>query len=247
MLFKDENEFVGYLEKLLRERRELLEKIRELEEDELKRMPKALKDPSTKENIPNYPAKRIADKKNEMTEIYEHILQSVRDFLAFPPNLSEYFERLRDFYKEAGYKKSVFIMTKFPDKKSRRKRDRELKSVIDAVKEGIRRCGYTPRFAGDRREQMLWENVELHLLGCSKAIAIVEDKYKNELNPNVAMEWGWMRRAGKDVLYLMEKDFDDERADWQGLTKDQFSWDDPEEEIFGAIREWLGNDEEPMV
>ena len=51
----------------------------------------------------------------------------------------------------------------------------------------------------------VWSNVELYLLGCRYGIAIVEDRFKPELNPNVAMEWGWMRGLGKDVLFLVEK------------------------------------------
>jgi hypothetical protein len=39
------------------------------------------------------------------------------------------------------------------------------------------------------RHEQLWDNVELYLLGCRRGIAIVEDKYLPELNPNVAMDW----------------------------------------------------------
>jgi hypothetical protein len=37
------------------------------------------------------------------------------------------------------------------------------------------------------------------------------------------MEWGWMRGMGRDVLYLVEKDFKKQRADRGGLI-DQSKW-----------------------
>ena len=41
-----------------------------------------------------------------------------------------------------------------------------------------------------------------------------EDVYQPELNPNLAVEWGWMRGMGKRVLYLQEQGFQYRRADW---------------------------------
>jgi nucleoside 2-deoxyribosyltransferase len=74
----------------------------------------------------------------------------------------------------------------------------------------------------------VWSNVELYLLGCRYGVAIVEGRYKPELNPNVAMEWGWMRGLGKDVLFLVEKRAHKYvRADWSGLIRQEFSWNAP--------------------
>jgi hypothetical protein len=56
-------------------------------------------------------------------------------------------------------------------------------------------------------------------------VAIIENRYKQELNPNVALEWGWMRAMDKDVLFLLEKDFKQFRADILGFIPDTFSWD----------------------
>jgi hypothetical protein len=46
-----------------------------------------------------------------------------------------------------------------------------------------------------------------------ESIARVEDRHRNELNPNVAMEWGWMRAMGKRVCFLRESGFKNFRAD----------------------------------
>lgn len=79
--------------------------------------------------------------------------------------------------------------------------DVQLEAVIQAVRDAVEGCGYIPRIARDNQyHPILWDNVELYLLGCRRGIAIVEDKYLPELNPNVAMEWGWMR--GWDATFF---------------------------------------------
>jgi hypothetical protein len=168
------------------------------------------------------------------------ISKKLEELLRFPPQHKRHSALLPEFYKTAPYDKSVFVMTKFPATKGKSKLDTELRAVIDAVIEGVSGCGYHARIASDKGyHSALWDNVELHLLGCSRGIAIVEDRYTKELNPNVAMEWGWMRALGKDVLYLVEEKFSHERADWSGLRYDSFPWDDPSSAIDEAITKWL--------
>ena len=117
-------------------------------------------------------------------------------------------------------------MTKYPDEETEIIKNTDLKNVIQIIKDTIEECGYYPRLASDDRfHPQLWDNVELYLLGCSKGVAILEDCYNSELNPNVAMEWGWMRAMGKDVLFLIEKEFTHKRADKSGLIESSFDWD----------------------
>lgn len=158
--------------------------------------------------------------------------------LRYPPPHSKYSEKIKEFHQnDETYEKSVFIMTKFPDGET--ELDGELNHVIKTVEDAVKACGYCPRIATRRYMPALWDNVELYLLGCSRGVAIVEDVYKPELNPNVAVEWGWMRGMGKDVLYLEEQSFHHQRADWSGLIVDKFVWKEPEKKIPGAIQSWL--------
>jgi len=78
--------------------------------------------------------------------------------------------------------------------------------------------------------------MELYLLGCARGVAIVEGKYLPELNPNVALEWGWMTGMGREVLFLRESSFKHDRADWGGLLSSSFEWDNCEPAISTAIR-----------
>jgi hypothetical protein len=134
----------------------------------------------------------------------------------------------------------VFVMTKFPSKQGT-PLDVQLTRVIQAVRQAVDGCnGHRSYLASDKDWQpSLWDNVETYLMACGKAVAIVESKYSQELNPNVTMEWGWMRGTERRVLFLVEKTFDKTRADLSGLTREEFDWDNPEAEIAAAVKKFL--------
>jgi hypothetical protein len=160
------------------------------------------------------------------------ISNKLTKLVMFPPHhLGPHDAKLRGFHWQPGeydvvgsYHKSVFIMTKFPDPDLPDRLSRQLQSVIDSVATSIKKAGYCPRIARQTREAWLWGNVELYLLGCGLGVAILEDKYQKELNPNVALEWGWMKAMYKPVLFLKERGFAHQRADWMGLISQPFTW-----------------------
>ena len=159
----------------------------------------------------------------------------------FPPRHLRHFALLERFWEDGGYERSVFLMTKFPEPGEDEKAG-ELESVIDAVANAITSAGFIPRIARfpSNYHPGLWDNVELHLLGCRQGIAIVEDRYLPELNPNIAMEWGWMRGMGKPVLFLLEQEFAHFRADLGDLLNERFQWTDPGPGVNAAVSGWLG-------
>jgi len=119
-------------------------------------------------------------------------------------------------------------------------KDAELQQVIDTVADAVRASGFVPRIASARDYHgLLWDNVELYLLGCSRGVVILEDRYLPELNPNVAMEWGWMRAATKPILVLAEEKFDKNRADFTGLIQYTFDWANPKPGISDAVTKFL--------
>lgn len=164
----------------------------------------------------------------------------LRDLVRFPPHMIGHFQKVQDFHATSSYDHSVFIMTKFPSKYGT-KLDKELSRVIQAVRDAVDNCnGHRAHLASDKDwQRMLWHNVETYLMACGKAIAIVESKHTQELNPNVMMEWGWMRGTERSVLFLVEKTFDKGRADLSGLSNDEFDWDNPEPEIQAAVKKFL--------
>jgi hypothetical protein len=169
----------------------------------------------------------------------DDLLRVLRETVTFPPHHIRHFALLDKFWARGTYDQSVFLMTKFPDAENGAAKDAALDRVLKAVERAVRKNGYIPRIASDGDyHAMLWDNVELHLIGCRQGIAIVEDKYLEELNPNVAMEWGWMRAMGKSVLFLVEKSFTHARADVVGMSFGKFDWDKPGPGIGQAIAKW---------
>ena len=113
----------------------------------------------------------------------------------------------------------------------------QLQAVISCLQQAITDRGYHSRIAqGATFKEWLWANVEAHLLFCQHGVAILEDRYRPELNPNVALEWGWMLGMGRRVIYLREKGFGKERADWLGRISYEFDWDQPANGIETAIQ-----------
>jgi hypothetical protein len=181
------------------------------------------------------------DLKQQIARMVRRKIEILTRFALFPPHHERHQKLLDAFHQVAPFEKSVFVMTKYPDQKSTGLLDTQLGAVIKAVCDAVERCQFAPRLAWEKDYHAgLWDNVELYLLGCHRGIAIVEGRYKPELNPNVAMEWGWMRGLGRNVLYLVEETFDQKRADWSGLIEHSFAWDDPVKDIPGAVHKWLG-------
>jgi hypothetical protein len=182
------------------------------------------------------------DLKNDIERRRGRLTRVLTELISFPPYHARHEQLLADFHSVAHFDQSVFIMTKFPDPKKPAAIDAQLEVVIQAVRDAVAAAGYHARVATDKSyHPILWDNVELYLLGCRRGIAIVEDKYLPELNPNVAMEWGWMRGMGRSVLYLVEKDFKKARADWGGLIESPFDWANPVADIQASVTTWLKN------
>jgi hypothetical protein len=172
------------------------------------------------------------------------IATALETLVRFPPYHSRHFAILDSFYeKGATYDDAVFLMTKFPKEHNPSPQDVRLTEIITHVMNRLETNGYHPRIASEKRQpyhNWLWDNVEAYLFCCGSGVAIVEDKYQAEFNPNVAMEWGWMRATGKKpVLYLIEKDFKHLRADTQGMLFEEFSWDDPKPGIDAALDKYF--------
>ena len=187
-------------------------------------------------------AELLLDVEKDIEKNKTRLAGVLKDLTRFPPCHLRHQLKLLAFHENASYEKSIFIMTKFPNAQNPSPADSELEEVIKTVRNTVVACGYEPRMANDHQyHPLLWDNVELYLLGCQRGIAIVEDKYLPELNPNVAMEWGWMRGMGRNVLYLVENDFTNPRADWSGLIESPFDWNNPSHDIPGHVKLWLEN------
>lgn len=179
-----------------------------------------------------------ADKAEKLDRIDAQIQQLegdriavLRDLVIYPPDFLPYQPLLTDFWRQTPADRSVFIMTKYPDGADPQL-DQQLQTVIDTVVAAVTARGYHPHLAIKKKlHANLWENVECHMLACTRGIAIVEDRFNPKLNPNVAMEWGWMRGMRRPVTYLVEKGVTLVPADVAGLIQSRFDWLNPQADI----------------
>jgi len=133
------------------------------------------------------------------------------------------------------YEKNVFIMTRF------QRGNRELEKIDGAIRNALSAHGLRGHRADDRcyvPDRNLWDNVCTYMIGCRYGIAILEDIVQDEFNPNVALEYGFMRGLGKEVLLLKEQRFKP-RADIMGTLWEEFDIFQIESQVERAITRWL--------
>lgn len=126
--------------------------------------------------------------------------------VATPGGYRKLKEPLESFFgdQERGcsdYDKNVFIMTRFlPGNKA-------LESIDKMIRSALKSVGFTGHRADDRvypDDRNLWDNVCTYMVGCKYGISVLEDIVRAEFNPNVALEYGFMRALGKPTLLLKE-------------------------------------------
>jgi hypothetical protein len=141
----------------------------------------------------------------------------------------------RFFGDHPRYSSNVLLMTRFGG-------DRYLDALDEVLRRTLRERGFNPLRADDKTytpDRSLWGNVCTYMLGCSTGIAILEDRGADEFNPNVALEYGFMRALNKPTLLLVDRGFTNLRADVIGTLREEFDLFDLEETIPPAIARWV--------
>jgi hypothetical protein len=132
--------------------------------------------------------------------------------------------------------RNVLLMTRFD-------RSVPFLTLLDSeVRNAIRGHGLNPLRADDKMymgDRNLWNNVCVYMLGCSKGIAILEDRAANEFNPNVAIEYGYMRALNRPTLLLADIAFRNVRADIVGILREPFDVTDIQGSVPSAIDKWV--------
>jgi hypothetical protein len=199
--------------------------------NEVGKLRKSRKDYLNSDLNPADKAEKVEKLDTQLKQVENERLEVLQGLVRYPPHFIDHAKAIGDFDKATPCAKSVFIMTKYPDGKNP-KLDAQLKNVIETVRAAVIARGYHAHLAAEKKlHPNLWENVECHMLACTRGIAIVEDRFNPKLNPNVAMEWGWMRAMRKPVLFLVERTMAVGPVDVAGLIKGQFDWLAPEVDI----------------
>jgi hypothetical protein len=167
---------------------------------------------------------------------YVRGFDTVGNFLLPPGYESLARECERFFQDHPRYEKNVFLMTRFiPGNKLLVTLDTELRRVL-------RENDLDPVRADDKMymaDRNLWNNVCVYMLCCGKGIAILEDRLADEFNPNVALEYGFMRALNRPTLLLADTGFRNLRADVIGTLRETFDLMDIESTVKPAVERWL--------
>ena len=168
---------------------------------------------------------------------YNHVkgFDSVKGFV-IPPGYKHLTDECSVFFKDhPEFDKNVFLMMKFSD-------DPKLKKVEEKLREVLIKNGMNPLRADDKvysNDRDLWNNVCVYMLCCKFGIAVLENYSKQEYNPNVAIEYGFMRALNKNVLLLAESKFPEYPADIVGKLRESFDSDDIENSTHSAVKKWI--------
>ena len=157
---------------------------------------------------------------------YEHLTQSVRTFR-----------------QEDPYETSVFVMMKFSDGLPQ-DQARLVDRIFEVIASALGAYELVARRADKRQyEPDLWNNLCVYMLGCRFGLAVLEDRGANEMNPNVALEYGFMKAPNREVGLLREATFKHDRADLIGKLVKLFQIGEgfqlDEESLKQAIGNWM--------
>lgn len=119
------------------------------------------------------------------------------------------------FCDSSPYERNVFVMMKFPDRTSMpRSHLRLLEDIWTTIRDEAARYGLVAQRADQRSyHEQLWENICVYIIGSKYGIAVLEDDVARELNPNIALEYGFMKALDHPVALLRSSTFEHGRAD----------------------------------
>lgn len=160
----------------------------------------------------------------------------------FLPPAYEHLEKaIAALHEVHGPKRSVFVMMKFPDSRLPQSAQDCLTDLFGAIRDELQRYGLTALRADQRHfHPQLWDNLCAYMFACHYGLAVLEDVTGSELNPNVALEYGFMRALGKSVLLLQEEKFTHIRADIAGTLPRYFQMRESILDI-GSVRSAIQN------
>ncbi|MFD5720184.1 hypothetical protein [Streptomyces sp. NPDC127036] len=156
---------------------------------------------------------------------------------SLPPGYESLSDACQRFFRDhPNYDKNVFLMTRFDSS------SRPLVELDVELRRVLRAAGYNPVRADDKvyaTDRNLWNNVCIYMLCCMQGVAILEDRAKDEFNPNVALEYGFMRALNRNVLLFADVGFRNLRADIIGTLREQFDITDISATVGPSLERWI--------
>jgi hypothetical protein len=134
--------------------------------------------------------------------------------------------------------KNVFIAMRFRDGK-------QFTEIHQSVKTGLGKYGLRGLRADDKVYPLdgdLWSNVCVYMLACKYAVCIFEEIDEREFNPNVPLEYGFLRALNRQVLLLKDRRMPRLPTDMTGKVYRPFDSYDISSTIQRQVGEWVERD-----
>jgi hypothetical protein len=169
------------------------------------------------------------------------------DVTIVPAHFGQYQPDVDRFFRDAPFEDSVFVMMKFPDAtKMQLAAVKMLDDIFKTIRDELSRYGLNARRADEKTyasSRQLWDNLCVYMLGCKYGLAVLEDRSGEDFNPNVALEYGFMKALGRDAVLVKERGFKYIRADVLATIPKEFSigpdFDLDESSLRDAVEEWM--------
>jgi len=136
------------------------------------------------------------------------------------------------------FDKNVFIAMRFRSGK-------QFSDIHKAIKTGLAKYGLIGLRADDKAyptDGDLWSNICVYLVGCKYGVCVFEEIDEREFNPNVPLEYGFMRALNRQVLLLKDQRMPKLPTDMTGKIFRPFDSYSITETIQQQISEWAERD-----
>ena len=115
--------------------------------------------------------------------------------------------------------------------------------IEEMVRKALKNKGLKPQLAKDHTfTSQLWSNVKVYMDNCRYGVAIFEDIDKNDYNPNISIELGYMFGKRKKCLILKEKTIPTLPTDIMGHIYRNFDITHIRETMTEEIDHWVRKD-----
>ena len=88
----------------------------------------------------------------------------------------------------------------------------------------------------------LWSNICVYMMGCKLGVCVFEEIDEREFNPNVPLEYGFLRAINRQVLLLKDRRMPKLPSDMTGKLYRHFDTYDITESIHEQISQWAERD-----
>jgi hypothetical protein len=146
------------------------------------------------ENVYDQAVRRMA--KDHVEDIVKLATRprAIDGYLGLQPLLDKFSEQ------NPNFDKNVFIAMRFRPGK-------QFSEIHESIKSSLMKYGLKGLRADDRvypPDGDLWSNICIYMMGCKLGVCVFEEVDDREFNPNVPLEYGFMRAMNRQVLLLKD-------------------------------------------